>query len=123
MMMNPLKIFLVEDDDILAKTTEWRVRKLGYEFLGRAANGKEAIESILQLHPDIILMDINLRGETDGVEIAEIIRRQLDIPVIYITVNADKETIARARRTNPKGYIVKPFDDDDLRVAIEIATR
>lgn len=121
--MPPLKIFLVEDDDILAKTTEWRVQRLGYEFSGRAASGKEAVTRVLQLQPDIILMDINLRGETDGVETAGIILAKKEIPIIYITANADDETLARAKRTNPKGYLVKPFDDKALMMAIEFAAK
>ncbi|MDD1685358.1 response regulator [Methanoregula sp.] len=119
--MGQPRIVIVEDDDILAKTTEWRVRKLGYGFSGRAASGKEAIGLIMREHPDVILMDINIRGELDGIEVAELIRTQFDIPVIFMTANMDKETIARAKATGPKGYLVKPFDDQDLRVAIELA--
>lgn len=121
--MPPLKIFLVEDDDILAKTTEWRVRKLGYEFLGKAASGKEAVKRVLELQPDIILMDINLRGETDGIETAGIILEQKKIPIIYITAIADDQTLARAKKTNPKSYLVKPFNDKELMMAIEFAAR
>jgi len=121
--MGQTRVFLVEDDDILAKTTEWRVRKLGYDFIGRAASGREAIGLIEGLHPDIILMDINLRGEMDGIVVAEIIRKQSAIPIIFLTANLDKETISRAKETGPKGYLVKPFDDTDLRVAIELAVK
>lgn len=121
--MAQIRIFLVEDDDILAKTTEWRVRKLGYEFAGRAVSGKDAIEFISRQRPDIILMDINLRGVMDGIETADIIAKSFDIPLIYLTANMDKETISRAKGTNPKGYLVKPFDDKDLMAAIEIAAR
>jgi CheY-like chemotaxis protein len=121
-MINP-KIFLVEDDDILAKTTEWRVRKMGYEFAGRAASGKDAIERIAGKKPDIILMDINLRGEMDGIVTADIIKKSVALPVIFLTSHMDKETISRAKETGPKGYLEKPFDNKDLMAAIELAIR
>ncbi|WP_440950971.1 response regulator [Methanosphaerula subterraneus] len=116
-------IYLVEDDDVIAKTTEWRVRKLGYAFTGRAVSGKDAIEFISGHRPDLVLMDINLQGGMDGIETAAIITKSFDIPVIYLTAEMDKETIARAKLTNPKGYLVKPFDDKDLMAAIELAAR
>ncbi|MFA4862009.1 response regulator [Methanoregula sp.] len=121
--MTQLRIFIVEDDEVLAKTTEWRVRKLGYEFIGRAASGEEAPGMIATLLPDVILMDINLRGEMDGIAVADIVRRQFGIPVIFLTANMDKETISRAKGTNPKSYLVKPFDEKDLMAAIEMAAR
>lgn len=117
------KIFIVEDDDILAKTTEWRVRKLGYEFSGRASNGKDAIEFIAGRNPDIILMDINLLGEMDGITTAHIIRKSFDIPIIFLTADTAKETISKAKEADPKAYLVKPFDDKDLMAAIEIAVK
>lgn len=121
--MRQLRIFLIEDDKILAKTTEWRVRKLGYDFSGCADNGKEAIGLVAELHPDIILMDITLHGEMDGITAAEIIGKQFGIPVIFLTASMDKETISRAKGSGPKGYLVKPFDDKDLMAAIETAAK
>jgi CheY-like chemotaxis protein len=119
-MTNP-KIFLVEDDDVLAKTTEWRVRKMGYEFVGRAASGKDAIEFISGMHPDVILMDVHLHGEMDGIVTADIITRSYHIPVIFLTSAMDKETLSRAKEIGPKGYLVKPYDNKDLMAAIELA--
>jgi CheY-like chemotaxis protein len=121
--MKQIKIFLVEDDNVLARTTEWRIHKLGYKFAGRAASGKDAIEFISQQRPDIVLMDISLRGAMDGVETADIITKSFDIPIIYLTADMDKETISRAKLTQPKGYLVKPFDDKDLMASIELAVR
>ncbi len=121
--MTQPRIFLVEDDEILAKTTEWRVRKLGYDFLGKAASGEEALALIATLHPNVILMDINIHGEMDGIAVADIVKKQFGIPVIFLTANIEPETIARARETDPKGYVAKPFDDKDLRVAIELAVQ
>jgi len=119
--MTKAKIFIVEDDDIIAKTTEWRLKKLGYEVSGRAINGKDAIEEITRKHPDLVLMDINLPGDIDGITAADIIRKTLDLPIIYITARSDDETLHLAKATHPAGYIVKPFEDKDLRVAIELA--
>jgi len=121
--MTKIKIFLVEDDDVLARTTEWRINKLEYEFAGRAANGKDAIAQISRIRPDIILMDIHLQGEMDGVVTAGIIKKSLDIPIIFLTSCMDKETISRAKETGPDGYLVKPFENRDLMVAVELAVR
>ena len=119
--MTKTSIFIVEDDDIIAKTTEWRLKKLGYEVSGRAANGKDAIEEITRNPPDLILMDINLPGDIDGITAAEIIRKTLDLPIIYMTARSDDETLHLAKATRPAGYFVKPFDDKDLRVATGMA--
>jgi len=121
--MTKIRIFLVEDDDVLARTTEWRINKLEYEFAGRAANGKDAIAQISRSRPDIILMDINLQGEMDGIVTAGIIKKNLDIPIIFLTSCMDKETISRAKETGPDGYLVKPFENRDLMVAVELAVR
>jgi CheY-like chemotaxis protein len=121
MPMTKASIFIVEDDDIIAKTTEWRLKKLGYEFSGRATNGKDAIEDISRNHPDLVLMDINLPGEIDGITAADIIIKTLNIPIIYMTARSDDETLHLAKATRPAGYLVKPFEDKDLRVAIEMA--
>lgn len=121
--MTSLRIFLVEDDNVLARTTEWRIEKLGYEFAGRAASGDEAIRVVAARKPDIILMDINLQGEMDGILTARIIKKDFDIPVIFLTSCMDKETIALAKTAEPRGYLVKPFENKDLMAAIELAVR
>lgn len=121
--MTHLKIFLVEDDDVLVRIMEWWIQKLGYEFAGRAASGKDAIEQISLNWPDIILMDINLQGEMDSISTAEIIKKSFDIPIIFLASCMDKETISRTKVTDPKGYLVKPFENKDLMVAIELAGR
>lgn len=121
--MTKASIFIVEDDDIIAKTTEWRLKKLGYEVAGRATNGKEAIEEVTRKHPDLVLMDINLPGDIDGITAADIIIKTLDISIIYMTARSDDETLHLAKATRPAGYLVKPFEDKDLRVAIEMALK
>lgn len=115
------KIFIVEDDDILVKTTEWRVLKMGYIVAGKAASGEEAIQRITNTRPDVVLMDICLKGPLDGIETATLIRKNLGIPVIYLTAQLDNESISRAKETGPGGYLVKPFSDKDLFAAIQLA--
>jgi two-component system, response regulator PdtaR len=119
--MTNARIFIVEDDDIIAKTTEWRLKKLGYEVSGRAVNGKDAVEAITRDLPDLVLMDISLPGDMDGITAAGIIRKTSNLPIVYMTARSDDETLHLAKATRPSGYLVKPFEDKDLRVAIEMA--
>jgi CheY-like chemotaxis protein len=116
-------VLLVEDDDIIAKVAEWRLKNLGYTLCGRAVTGAEAMEIVVRNKPDIVLMDINIKGEIDGIETAKMIKKGFNIPVIYVTSHSDGPTLERAKATQPDGFIVKPFEDNDLRVAIELALR
>ena len=116
-------VLLVEDDNIIAKIEEWRLKNLGYTICGRATTGAEAMELVIRNKPDIVLMDINIQGEIDGIETAKMIKKGFNIPVIYVTSHSDGATLDRAKETNPDGFIVKPFEDNDLRVAIELALR
>lgn len=121
--MAPKKILLVEDDDIIAKVEDWRLKNLGYEVAGRAISGAEAMELVVNTKPDLVLMDINIQGEVDGIETAKRIKKQFSIPVVYVTSHSDGPTLDRAKATQPDGFVVKPFDDNDLRVAIELALK
>ncbi len=114
-------IFVVEDQRIVAADLQNTLRNLGYAVPGTAASGEVAIQKVLALRPDLVLMDIRLEGSMDGIEAAEKIRAHLDIPIIYLTAYADEETIVRVKTTNPFGYLVKPFNERELRGAIEIA--
>ena len=120
--MSNAKIFIVEDDDIIAKTTEWRIKKMGHEFCGRAVNGKDALEQIGKIRPEIVLMDISLSSQPDGITVAEEIQKKYNVAIVYLTSRTDEETLTRAKNTHPTAYLVKPFDDKDLRVAIELAS-
>lgn len=115
------RIMIVEDLNITALDLKNRLRKMGYEVCALAGEGEEAIEKAQQVRPDLILMDIRLKGEIDGVQAAEKIREKLDIPVIYLTAHADETTLQRAMVTQPYGYVLKPFEEKELRITIEMA--
>ncbi|PKL65229.1 MAG: response regulator [Methanomicrobiales archaeon HGW-Methanomicrobiales-3] len=121
--MSGEKILLVEDDDVIAKVADWRLKNLGYTVCGRATTGAEAMELVVNAKPDLVLMDINIRGDIDGIETAKMIKKGFNIPVVYVTSHSDGPTLERAKATRPDGFIVKPFEDQDLRVAIELALK
>lgn len=119
--MSTKRIFIVEDEAIVAADLKRRLINLGYEVLGVTSEGRLAIEKTEMLHPDLVLMDIMLEGEMGGVEAAQHIRDAFEIPVIYVTAYSDDETLQRAKITEPFGYIIKPFDTKELHISIEIA--
>lgn len=118
--MDTPRILIVEDEVIVAKTIASQLKQLGYVVVDTASSGATAIAKTVETRPDLVLMDIVLKGEMDGVSAATQIRERLDIPIIYLTAYADDNTLQRAKTTQPFGYIVKPFTANDLRVAIEI---
>ncbi len=115
------KILIVEDEGIVARETEYRLKDLGYIVCGLAASGAEAIKKAEKARPDVVLMDIMLKGEMDGIDAAEQIHSKLSVPVVYVTAHADETTLQRAKRTEPMGYLLKPFNERELHAAIEIA--
>ena len=117
----PKRIFIVEDQRLIAADLENTLSKLGYQIVGTAAAGEEAIRKTDETRPDLVLMDIRLRGELDGIQAAMAIRQRAAIPIVYLTAYADEETILRAKVTSPFGYVVKPINQRELRAAIEIA--
>ncbi|MEG5171386.1 ATP-binding protein [Microcoleus sp. B3-D7] len=119
--MNPIKILVVEDEVIVAQDIAGRLKKLGYAVTATVSSGEEAIQKVLENPPDLVLMDIVLKGEIDGVKAAEKIRTNRNVPTVFLTAYADDKTLQRAKLTDPLGYIIKPFQQNDLRVAIEIA--
>ncbi len=114
-------ILVVEDESIIAIDIRNRVLNLGYGVSGAVATGEDAIAKAEETLPDLVLMDIKLQGEIDGVEAASRIRLDLDIPVVYLTAYANASILERAKFTEPFGYLVKPFDDTELKAALEIA--
>jgi PAS domain S-box-containing protein len=119
--MSKPRILLVEDEKVVAADIEECVKGLGYEIVGSATSGVEALRLAVRSEPDLVLMDIKLKGDLDGVDVAGALYERLKIPVVYLTAYADAEILERARKTAPSGYVLKPFDDRTLRAAIEIA--
>ncbi|MDB9375945.1 hybrid sensor histidine kinase/response regulator [Nodularia sphaerocarpa] len=119
--MKNIKIVIVEDEAIVAKDLRNRLEKFGYIVSGVASSGQEAINKSLEFCPDLVLMDIRLKGVMDGIEAAHEIHKHLDIPIIYLTAYADDKTLDRAKVTEPFGYLLKPFKERELQINIEIA--
>ena len=115
------QILVVEDDVIIVMELRDKLQSLGYAVAGVASYGEEAIAKAGETRPDLVLMDIKLKGEMDGVEAAEEIRERFDIPVICLTAYADENTLQRAKVTEPYGYIIKPFEKRELYSTIETA--
>lgn len=119
--MSSLRVMVVEDESIVALEIEDRLRRLGYTVCAVIPSGEKAIEIARETQPDLILMDIYLAGKIDGIEAAEAIKRHKDIPIIFLTAYSDPSTVERAKQIGPFAYLVKPFDENQLRTSIEIA--
>ncbi|MFH2133333.1 MAG: PAS domain S-box protein [bacterium] len=119
--MTKARILIVEDEAIIAMEIESDLKRLGYEVTSIVDSGKKAIQKAEIEKPDLVLMDIRIKGELDGIQAAEVIRTQYDIPVIFATAYLDEERIRRAKLTMPFGYILKPIQERDLKVTIEMA--
>jgi DNA-binding NarL/FixJ family response regulator len=115
------KILVVEDDTIIAITIEGRLKQFGYRVVGRASTAQDAINKTIEFEPDLVLMDIHLKGPVDGIEAAKTIYGIYNIPVVYLTAFSDENTLERAQKTSPFGYIVKPFSDSTLKTTIKLA--
>ncbi|GAB3199015.1 DNA-binding LytR/AlgR family response regulator [Pontibacter aydingkolensis] len=118
--MTKPKILISEDEVIIAEDLAASLEELGYTTCA-IDSGQDTIDRIRETQPDLVLLDINLGGDQDGVDIGHRIRQEFDIPFIYLTAYADHATIDRAKKTEPDGFLVKPFDEKSLRSAIEIA--
>lgn len=119
--MSKTNIVVVEDESIVAKDIQMSLKKLGYNVVASCSNGVDAIDAVEELKPDIVLMDIMLKGEMSGIEAASQIRERFDIPIIFLTAYADESTLTKAKVTEPYGYIIKPFKEIDLHTSIEMA--
>ncbi|MBF0564168.1 MAG: response regulator [Nitrospirae bacterium] len=115
------QILVVEDEIIIAKDIQRSLENLGYDVTAAVASGEEALKKILVKKPDLVLMDIMLQGEIDGIETANEIRSEYDIPVIYLSAYADEKMLERAKISEPFGYMLKPFEDRELLTNIEMA--
>jgi diguanylate cyclase len=119
--MSNKKILIVEDESIIAEDIADSLRSLGYIITGIVYSGEEALQSAAEERPDLVLMDINLQGEMNGITAAEEIRSRFQIPVVYLTAYADENTLRRVNATKPFGYIVKPFEEKNLHTTIQLA--
>ena len=117
----PTKILIVEDEQIVALELQDQLTHMGHSVAGIVASGEEAVEQARRLRPQLVLMDIRLQGKLDGIEAAELIRQEADIPIVYLTAFADEATLQRAKVTQPYGYILKPFQERELHVIIEVS--
>ncbi len=115
------KIYIIEDEPLIAETIKTALQKVGYTIIGMTDNGKEALFDIDQLHPDLILVDITLEGKMDGIEMVEHLKKKSDVPFIFLTSHSDDTTLERVKQTDPAGFIVKPFNEKTLKSNIELA--
>ncbi len=119
--MGKAKILVVEDESIIAKDISNTLKGLGYTVTDTASSGKDAVNKAAKTKPDLILMDIVLRGGMDGIEAADQIHTWLNIPIVYLTAYGDEKTLERAKLTEPFGYLIKPFHQNELQSTIEVA--
>ncbi|MGB3465558.1 MAG: response regulator, partial [Cyclobacteriaceae bacterium] len=112
--MSGISVVLIEDEPLIARTILLTLDEKGYDVLGTADNAKEGLSLIKSEKPDIVLLDIQLKGEETGIWLAEQLRQDCNIPYIFLTSFRDKETIDNAIKTMPYGYLIKPVDEDDL---------
>ena len=119
-MENPLRILIVEDEMVIGANISLQLTKFGYEVTGIVPRGEEALVHVRENQPDLVLLDINLKGNIDGIQTAEMMQKEHDIPVIYLTANSDDAHFNRAKATHPYAFISKPYKTLDLKRAIEL---
>ena len=119
--MGKAKILIVEDESTIAKCLKLILSQVGYRIVDIVASGEEAVDITLKTRPDLVLMDIKLRGENDGIAAFEQIRKSTHVPVVFVSAYADKAFIDRVMLMNPSGYVVKPFKHATLLHAVETA--
>jgi CheY-like chemotaxis protein len=117
------KILIAEDEGIVALDIKGRLERLGYAVPAVVVSGEEALQRVTETHPDLVLMDIRLKGAMDGIDAAEAIQACFSIPVLYLTALSDEETVRRAEKTKPCGYLTKPISGSELRTTVEMALR
>jgi len=116
-----LRALIVEDEALIAEELRERLSRLGFSIIAAVDSADQGIAIAIRERPDLVLMDIRLKGEKDGLQAAEEIRRQVDVPIVYLTAYSDRPTVDRARGTEHDGYILKPFQRCELQSTIEVA--
>lgn len=119
--MSKTQVMVVEDESVIALDLKHSLNRLGYEVCGIAASGEKALSKIEAARPDLVMMDIHLKGEMTGIEVAKRVNADFQIPIVYLTANADISTFREAKGTDPYSYLLKPFDEKELGIAVEIA--
>ncbi|WP_372657262.1 response regulator [Hydrogenophaga sp.] len=120
-MKTPTRILIVEDERIVAFNLQQRLTHMGYEVPAVAVNGRESLDLVHRTRPDLVLMDIHIEGDMDGIEVASQLKRTHSVPVIYLTAYSEDSTLERARETKPYGYLIKPFSERELHATIQMA--
>jgi len=119
--MTPARIVIVEDEFIVAADLRQRIQRLGYHVVGVATNGEEAIRKVKETQPDLLLLDIQLGAGIDGVTVARRVLEERHLPIVFMTAYSDNETLQRAKLVGPSGYVLKPFEERELRTTLEMA--
>ena len=119
---NP-RALIIEDETLIAEELRERLSRLGITVIAAVSSGEEGVEIATSERPDLVLMDIRLSGEKDGVQAAREIREQVDIPIVYLTAHSDRRTVERANKTDHDGFILKPFLKKELQSTIEVALK
>src|ERR1044071_1634483 len=119
--MDKARILVVEDESLLAEDIQERLKRLGYAVAAVAHSGEQALASVAAGQPELVLMDIRLRGNMDGIDTARVMRERYNLPVVYLTGEANIATLERAKATEPLGYLLKPIDEKRLYSTVEIA--
>jgi len=117
------RILIVENEGLVGCDMATTLGQLGYVVAGICASGEEALERFDEFRPDLVLLDVHLAGPLDGIDTARELQRRARVAIVYVTACADLETVARARETHPHGYLLKPFNHDELRLAVEVAAQ
>ena len=119
--MSQIRVLIIEDEPIIAAKIEAALNNIDFEIAGIAYTREHAVRLLSNTYPDAVLVDINIEGHFEGLEIGALINEKYKIPFVYLTAHADRDTLSKAKLTNPSGYIVKPFEEEDLLVNLELA--
>lgn len=120
-MNSPAKILVVEDEGIVAFNLQQRLQQLGYEVIGPAESDADSLALVARERPDLVLMDIHIKGELDGIDLAGLLGRKFQLPIVYLTAYSEDATLERARHTRPYGYLIKPFSERELHATVQMA--
>ncbi len=120
-MKTPAKILVVEDEGIVAFNLQQRLQQLGYEVMGPAESDHDSLALVARERPDLVLMDIHIKGERDGIELAGVLGSDFQLPIVYLTAYSEDATLERARLTRPYGYLIKPFSERELHATVQMA--